>query len=98
MRLSKIFDCDSVGIVRDQIEIALARESVIDKLDNNRSIAELEIIKRYSLKTCASRQKLSKMKLVTCEESLFEQSNGVERRNKEIDGAVCTYNLKLITL
>ena len=84
---------DSVGIVRDQIGIsfeARIHKLVIDKLDNNRSVAELGDYQTLQAKDRASRQQAIKEAVGDFSESLFEQSiaNEVERRNKEFDEKV----------
>ena len=94
---------DSVGIVRDQIGIAFEariHKLVIDKLDNNRSVAELGDYQTLQSKDRASRQQAIREAVSGFSESLFEESiaNEVERRNKEIDERFVLYNLRLITL
>nr|DAV07816.1 MAG TPA: tail protein [Caudoviricetes sp.] len=91
---------DSVGIVRDQIGIAFEariHKLVIDKLDNNRSIAELGDYQTLQAKDRASRQQAIKEAVGDFSESLFEQSiaNEVERRNKEIDEKVRIIQLEI---
>ena len=91
---------DSVGIVRDQIGIAFEariHKLVIDKLDNNRSIAELGDYQTLQAKDRASRQQAIKEAVGDFSESLLEQSiaNEVERRNKEIDEKVRIIQLEI---
>ena len=91
---------DSVGIVRDQIGIAFEariHKLVIDKLDNNRSIAELGDYQTLQAKDRASRQQVIKEVVKGFTESLFDQSiaNEVERRNKEIDEKVRIIELEI---
>lgn len=91
---------DSVGIVRDQIGIAFEariHKLVIDKLDNNRSVAELGDYQTLQSKDRASRQQAIKEAIGDFSESLFEQSiaNEVERRNKEIDEKVRIIQLEI---
>ncbi len=91
---------DSVGIVRDQIGIAFEariHKLVIDKLDNNRSVAELGDYQTLQAKDRASRQQAIKDAVGDFSESLFEQSiaNEVERRNKEIDEKVRIIQLEI---
>lgn len=91
---------DSVGIVRDQIGIAFEariHKLVIDKLDNNRSVAELGDYQTLQAKDRASRQQAIKEAVGGFSESLFEQSiaNEVERRNKEIDEKVRIIQLEI---
>lgn len=91
---------DSVGIVRDQIGIAFEariHKLVIDKLDNNRSVAELGDYQTLQAKDRASRQQAIKEAVGDFSESLFEQSiaNEVERRNKEIDEKVRIIQLEI---
>lgn len=84
---------DSVGIVRDQIGIAFEariHKLTIDKLDNNRSVAELGDYQTLQAKDRATRQQAIKDAVSGFSESLFHEAiaNEVERRNKEIDEKV----------
>lgn len=84
---------DSVGIVRDQIGIsfeARIHKIIIDKLDNNRSVAELGDYQTLQAKDRSTRQQAIKEVVKGFTESLFDQSiaKEVERRNKEIDEKV----------
>ena len=84
---------DSVGIVRDQIGIAFEariHKLVIDKLDNNRSVAELGDYQTLQAKDRASRQQAIKDAVSGFSESLIDKAvaNEVERRNKEFDEKV----------
>ena len=91
---------DSVGIVRDQIGIsfeARIHKLTIDKLDNNRSIAELGDYQTLQAKDRATRQQAIKEVVKGFTESLFDQSiaKEVERRNKEIDEKVRIIELEI---
>ena len=91
---------DSVGIVRDQIGIsfeARIHKLTIDKLDNNRSVAELGDYQTLQSKDRATRQQAIKEVVKGFTESLFDQSiaNEVERRNKEIDEKVRIIELEI---
>ena len=91
---------DSVGIVRDQIGIsfeARIHKLTIDKLDNNRSIAELGDYQTLQAKDRATRQQAIKEVVKDFTESLFDQSiaKEVERRNKEIDEKVRIIELEI---
>lgn len=91
---------DSVGIVRDQIEIsfeARIHKLTIDKLDNNRSVAELGDYQTLQAKDRATRQQAIKEVVKGFTESLFDQSiaKEVERRNKEIDEKVRIIELEI---
>ena len=91
---------DSVGIVRDQIGIsfeARIHKLTIDKLDNNRSVAELGDYQTLQAKDRATRQQAIKEVVKGFTESLFDQSiaKEVERRNKEIDEKVRIIQLEI---
>ena len=91
---------DSVGIVRDQIGIsfeARIHKLTIDKLDNNRSVAELGDYQTLQAKDRSTRQQAIKEVVKGFTESLFDQSiaNEVERRNKEIDEKVRIIELEI---
>lgn len=91
---------DSVGIVRDQIGIsfeARIHKLTIDKLDNNRSAAELGDYQTLQAKDRATRQQAIKEVVKGFTESLFDQSiaKEVERRNKEIDEKVRVIELEI---
>ena len=91
---------DSVGIVRDQIGIsfeARIHKLTIDKLDNNRSVAELGDYQTLQSKDRATRQQAIKEVVKGFTESLFDQSiaKEVERRNKEIDEKVRIIELEI---
>nr|DAN06710.1 MAG TPA: tail protein [Caudoviricetes sp.] len=91
---------DSVGIVRDQIGIsfeARIHKLIIDKLDNNRSVAELGDYQTLKAKDRSTRQQAIKEVVKGVTESLFDQSivNEVERRNKEIDEKVRIIELEI---
>lgn len=91
---------DSVGIVRDQISIsfeARIHKLTIDKLDNNRSVAELGDYQTLQAKDRATRQQAIKEVVKGFTESLFDQSiaKEVERRNKEIDEKVRIIELEI---
>ena len=84
---------DSVGIVRDQISIsfeARIHKLTIDKLDNNRSIAELGDYQTLQAKDRATRQQAIIDAVSGFSESLIEKAvvDEVERRNKEFDEKV----------
>ena len=84
---------DSVGIVRDQIGIAFEariHKLVIDKLDNNRSVAELGDYQTLQAKDRATRQQAIIDAVSGFSESLIEKAvvDEVERRNKEFDEKV----------
>ena len=91
---------DSIGIVRDQIGIsfeARIHKLTIDKLDNNRSVAELGDYQTLQAKDRSTRQQAIKEVVKGFTESLFDQSiaNEVERRNKEIDEKVRIIELEI---
>lgn len=91
---------DSVGIVRDQIGIsfeARIHKLTIDKLDNNRSVAELGDYQTLQAKDRATRQQAIKEVVKGFTESLFDQSiaKEIERRNKEIDEKVRIIELEI---
>lgn len=91
---------DSVGIVRDQIGIAFEariHKLTIDKLDDNRSVAELGDYQTLQSKDRATRQQAIKEVVKGFTESLFDQSiaKEVERRNKEIDEKVRIIELEI---
>ena len=91
---------DSVGIVRDQIGIsfeARIHKLTIDKLDNNRSVAELGDYQTLQAKDRSTRQQAIKEVVKGFTESLFDQSiaKEVERRNKEIDEKVRIIELEI---
>lgn len=91
---------DSVGIVRDQISIsfeARIHKLTIDKLDNNRSVAELGDYQTLQAKDRATRQQAIKDVVSGFSESLFHESivKEVERRNKEIDEKVRVIQLEI---
>ena len=91
---------DSVGIVRDQTGIsfeARIHKLTIDKLDNNRSVAELGDYQTLQSKDRATRQQAIKEVVKGFTESLFDQSiaKEVERRNKEIDEKVRIIELEI---
>ena len=91
---------DSVGIVRDQIGIsfeARIHKLTIDKLDNNRSIAELGDYQTLQAKDRATRQQAIIDAVSSFSESLIEKSiaNEVERRNKEFDEKVRINKLEI---
>ena len=84
---------DSVGIVRDQIGIsfeARIHKLTIDKLDNNRSVAELGDYQTLQSKDRATRQQAIIDAVSGFSESLIEKAvvDEVERRNKEFDEKV----------
>ena len=81
---------DSVGIVRDQIGIAFEariHRLVIDKLDDNRSVAELGDYQTLQAKDRTTRQQAIIDAVSGFSESLIEEAfaNEVERRDKEFD-------------
>ena len=81
---------DSVGIVRDQIGIAFGariHKLTIDKLDDNRSVAELGDYQTLQAKDRSTRQQAIKDALGGFSESLIEEAiaHEVERRDKEFD-------------
>lgn len=91
---------DSVGIVRDQISIsfeARIHKLTIDKLDNNRSVAELGDYQTLQSKDRATRQQAIIDTVSGFSESLIEKSiaNEVERRNKEFDEKVRINKLEI---
>lgn len=91
---------DSVGIVRDQIGIsfeARIHKLTIDKLDNNRSVAELGDYQTLQSKDRATRQQAIKEVVKGFTESLFDRTiaKEVERRNKEIDEKVRIIELEI---
>ena len=84
---------DIVGIVRDQIGIsfeARIHKLTIDKLDNNRSVAELGDYQTLQAKDRATRQQAIIDAVSGFSESLIEKAvvDEVERRNKEFDEKV----------
>lgn len=84
---------DSVGIVRDQISIsfeARIHKLTIDKLDGNRSVAELGDYQTLQAKDRATRQQAIIDAVSGFSESLIEKAvvDEVERRNKEFDEKV----------
>ena len=91
---------DSVGIVRDQISIsfeARIHKLTIDKLDDNRSVAELGDYQTLQAKDRATRQQAIIDAVSGFSESLIEKSiaNEVERRNKEFDEKVRINKLEI---
>lgn len=91
---------DSVGIVRDQIGIAFEariHKLVIDKLDNNRSVAELGDYQTLQAKDRATRQQAIIDAVSGFSESLIEKAvvDEVERRNKEFDEKVRINKLEI---
>nr|DAD96280.1 MAG TPA: tail protein [Siphoviridae sp. ctZAU11] len=91
---------DSVGIVRDQISIsfeARIHKLTIDKLDDNRSVAELGDYQTLQAKDRATRQQSIIDAVSSFSESLIEKSiaNEVERRNKEFDEKVRINKLEI---
>lgn len=91
---------DSVGIVRDHISIsfeARIHKLTIDKLDNNRSVAELGDYQTLQSKDRATRQQAIIDTVSGFSESLIEKSiaNEVERRNKEFDEKVRINKLEI---
>ena len=81
---------DSIGIVRDQIGIAFEariHKLTIDKLDGNRSVAELGDYQTLQAKDRSSRQQAIIDAVSGFSESLIEEAiaNEVERRDKEFD-------------
>ena len=81
---------DSVGIVRDQIGIAFEariHKLTIDKLDDNRSVAELGDYQTLQAKDRTTRQQAIIDAVSGFSESLIEEAiaNEVERRDKEFD-------------
>ena len=81
---------DRVGIVRDQIGIAFGariHKLTIDKLDDNRSVAELGDYQTLQAKDRSTRQQAIKDALGGFSESKLRQTMiaEIERRNKEID-------------
>lgn len=81
---------DSVGIVRDQIGIAFGariHKLIIDKLDDNRSVAELGDYQTLQAKDRSTRRQAIKDALGGFSESKLKQTMiaEIERRNKEID-------------
>ena len=81
---------DSIGIVRDQIGIAFEariHKLVIDKLDDNRSVAELGDYQTLQAKDRTTRQQAIIDAVSGFSESLIEEAfaNEVERRDKEFD-------------
>ena len=81
---------DSVGIVRDQIGIAFGariHKLTIDKLDDNRSAAELGDYQTLQAKDRSTRQQAIKDALGGFSESELRQTMiaEIERKNKEID-------------
>ena len=91
---------DSVGIVRDQISIsfeARIHKLTIDKLDGNRSVAELGDYQTLQAKDRATRQQAIIDAVSGFSESLIEKSiaNEVERRNKEFDEKVRINKLEI---
>lgn len=91
---------DSVGIVRDQIGIsfeARIHKLTIDKLDNNRSVAELGDYQTLQAKDRATRQQAIIDAVSGFSESLIEKAvvDEVERRNKEFDEKVRINKLEI---
>lgn len=94
---------DSVGIVRDQIGIAFEariHKLVIDKLDNNRSVAELGDYQTLQAKDRASRQQAIRELLVVLAN---HYSNNLLRMKlkdatRRLTKRFVSYSLKLITL
>lgn len=81
---------DRVGIVRDQIGIAFGariHKLTIDKLNDNRSVAELGDYQTLQAKDRSTRQQAIKDALGGFSESKLRQTMiaEIERRNKEID-------------
>lgn len=81
---------DSVGIVRDQIGIAFEariHKLTIDKLDDNRSAAELGDYQTLQAKDRSTRQQAIKDAVSGFSEGLIEEAiaNEVDRLNKEFD-------------
>lgn len=81
---------DSVGIVRDQIGIAFGariHKLIIDKLDDNRSVAELGDYQTLQAKDRSTRQQALKDAIGGFSESSIRQAivAEVERRDKEFD-------------
>lgn len=81
---------DSVGIVRDQIGIAFEariHRLVIDKLDDNRSVAELGDYQTLQAKDRTTRQQAIIDAVSGFSESLIEKAiaDEVDRRDKEFD-------------
>ena len=81
---------DSIGIVRDQIGIAFEariHKLVIDKLDDNRSVAELGDYQTLQAKDRTTRQQAIIDAVSGFSESLIEKAiaDEVERRDKEFD-------------
>ena len=81
---------DRVGIVRDQIGIAFGariHKLTIDKLDDNRSVAELGDYQTLQAKDRSTRRQAIKDALGGFSESKLRQTMiaEIERRNKEID-------------
>lgn len=81
---------DSIGIVRDQIGIAFEariHKLVIDKLDDNRSIAELGDYQTLQAKDRTTRQQAMIDAVSGFSESLIEKAiaDEVDRRDKEFD-------------
>ena len=91
---------DSVGIVRDQISIsfeARIHKLTIDKLDDNRSVAELGDYQTLQAKDRATRQQAIIDAVSGFSESLIEKAvvDEVERRNKEFDEKVRINKLEI---
>ena len=91
---------DSVGIIRDQISIsfeARIHKLTIDKLDDNRSVAELGDYQTLQAKDRATRQQSIRDAVSGFSESIFHESiaREVERRNKEIDEKVRVIELEI---
>ena len=85
-----IWISDRVGIVRDQIGIAFGariHKLTIDKLNDNRSVAELGDYQTLQAKDRSTRQQAIKDALGGFSESKLRQTMiaEIERRNKEID-------------
>lgn len=81
---------DSIGIVRDQIGIAFEariHKLVIDKLDDNRSVAELGDYQTLQAKDRTTRQQAIIDAVSGFSESLIEKAiaDEVDRRDKEFD-------------
>ncbi|WP_311505330.1 phage tail spike protein [uncultured Streptococcus sp.] len=90
---------DSVGIVRDQIGIAFEariHKLIIDKLDDNRSAAELGDYQTLQAKDRTTRQQAIIDAVSGFSESLIEEAiaNEVQRRDKEFDEKMRTNKLE----
>ncbi len=91
---------DSVGIVRDQIGIAFGariHKLIIDKLDDNRSVAELGDYQTLQAKDRSTRQQALKDAIGGFSESSIRQAivEEVERKNKEIDEQIRIRELEI---